>query len=458
MTNAPRYFSSLARRSSDPPISWLMKLALERRDLISLAVGFTDNDTLPVEEVARLTREILSKPKTARLALQYGSTIGLPQLRQEILRRWRTQETASQLYTFHQRSFAQSVSSDRGHIDEDDIVVTNGSQQLLYLVTEVLGDPGDIILVEDPTYFVYLGIVEAMGIRAVGFNSISTLPSRLEDLKRRRLLPRLKLLYLVTYFQNPTGNTWSLEMKREALAIVKHYELAAGHPIYIVEDAAYRDLRFEGDDVPSFKSLDPRNKRVIYSNTLTKPFSTGIRLGYGIVPPPLMQAVARSKGNHDFGSSNFLQAILARALAEGMYDRHLPAIANGYRRKRDAMIRELCKAGDVLGAASPPRFAGPGLGGDDAPTEVYETERLRFTNPRGGMYIWLELPPHIRTGAKSRLFKRAFDAGVLYVPGEMCYCHDPSRLIPQNRIRLSFGAPTVPEIKEGIRLLADALD
>ena len=84
-------------------------------------------------------------------------------------------------------------------------------------------------------------------------------------------------------------------MKREALAIVKHYERAAGHPIYIVEDAAYRDLRFEGDDVPSFKSLDPHNERVVYANTLTKPFATGFRLGYGILPPPLMRAVPAAK-------------------------------------------------------------------------------------------------------------------------------------------------------------------
>jgi 2-aminoadipate transaminase len=408
MTNAPRHFSALARRSTEPPIGWLMKAALEKPDLISLAAGFTDNETLPVAEVATLTREILSRPKTARPALQYGTAIGLPQLRHELLRRWRRQD-----------------GNLKSQIGVDDIIVTNGSQQLLYLVTEVLCDPGDVILVEDPTYFVYLGILEAMGVRAVGFDSLANLKSKIRNLKSR-----LKLVYLVTYFQNPTGRTWSLEQKREALAIVKHYERAAGHPIYIVEDAAYRDMRFEGEDVPSFKSLDPGNERVVYANTLTKPFATGIKIGYGILPAPLMRAVLRSKNNHDFGSSNFLQAILARALAEGLYDRHLPKIAAAYRHKRDAMIAGL---------------------------DAHFPKSARYEKPTGGLYVWVELDPRVKTGVRSRLFKRALEAGVLYVPGEMCYCNDPTRRTPQNCMRLSFGATMISEIKKGIRLLADAL-
>lgn len=415
MIDSTRHFSASARRTTEPPISWLMKLALERPQLISLAAGFTDNETLPVDEVDRITRKVLSRKKTAHSALQYGTTIGLPQLRHELLRRWQEQDR---------------FLSRKSPITTDHVVVTNGSQQLLYLVTEVLCDPGDIVLVEDPTYFVYLGIIQAMGLRAFGFDSISTLKSKLEYLKRRRLLSRLKLLYLVSYFQNPTGHTWSWDAKREALALVKHYERTAGHPIYVVEDAAYRDLRFEGKDVASFKSLDLRNERVVYTNTLTKPFATGIKIGYGILPPALMRAVLNSKGNHDFGSSSFLQTILAQALATGLYEHRLPEIAAAYRRKRDAMIREL---------------------------DACLAKVARYRKPSGGLYVWLELDRKLKTGTKGRLFRRALDAGVLYVPGEMCYCHDPSRPIPQNCIRLSFGAPTVEQIRKGIKLLAGSI-
>jgi len=416
VTVAPRHFSQLARRSTEPPISWLMKRALDQPHLISLAAGFTDDETLPVDEVRQITREILRRPDSARPALQYGSTIGLPQLRHEILRRWRKQDR---------------ITTRRSSVTSDDVVITNGSQQLLYLITEVLCDPGDIVIVEDPTYFVYLGILQAMGVRVGCVESTASLESKLEDLKRRRLLSRLKLLYLVTYFQNPTGQTWSLDAKREALKIVTHYERVAGHPIYIVEDAAYRDLRFEGPDVPSFKTLDPGNRRVAYTNTLTKPFATGIKIGYGILPPALLRAVLHSKGNHDFGSSNLLQTLLARALTDGLYDRHLPRIAAAYRRKRDVMTAAI--------DASFPSGA-------------------RYQKPRGGLYVWLELDPQVRTGVKNRLFRRALDAGVLYVPGDLCYGPDSSRPIPQNRLRLSFGAPTASQIKKGIRLLADALD
>jgi 2-aminoadipate transaminase len=386
VNHAPRHFSALARRLGEPPISWLMTVALDRPNLISLAAGFTDNDTLPVEEVAALTRNI------PREALQYGTTIGLPRLRQELLRRWQKQDGV--------RRFTP-----------EDVIVTNGSQQLLYLITEVLCDPGDIVIVEDPTYFVYLGILQAMGVRAMSLDAVP-----------HRLLSRVKLAYFVTYFQNPTGHTWSLDAKREALAKIKQMERGAGHPIQIVEDAAYRDLRFEGEDVPSFKSLDPR---VAYTNTLTKPFATGIKLGFGLLPAPLMRAVLRSKGNHDFGTSNYLQTILARALAEGEYDRRLPKIAAAYRRKRDVMVAQLRSR---------------------LPAAQYEI-------PRGGLYIWARLPARIKTGVKSRLFRRALDAGVLYVPGEMCFAGKA----PQNCLRLSFGAARIAEIKKGIRLLANAL-
>lgn len=392
-----------------------MKLALERPGLISLAAGFTDEETLPVEEVSAITRQILGRPKSARAALQYGTTIGLPQLRHELLRRWRKQD---------------AVGSPLSAIGRNDILITNGSQQLLYLITEVLCDPGDIVIVEDPTYFVYLGIVEAMGLRAIGFDSLAALKWRLQQLKQKRQLARLKMLYLVTYFQNPTGHTWTLEARREALEILKHYQRAAGHTIYILEDAAYRDLRFEGQDVPSFKSLDLQNERVLYTNTLTKPFATGIKIGYGILPPELMRAVLRAKANHDFGTSNFGQFILARALADGLYQRHLPKIAAAYRRKRDAMV-----------AALDAHFPGT----------------ARYQKPCGGLYVWVELDRHANTGAGSRRFRRALDAGVLYVPGQMCYCNDPARQVPRHFLRLSFGAPGLPQIKKGIRLLADAL-
>lgn len=418
--NEGSFLSSLARRSSDPAISWLMKLTLDQPHLISLAAGFTDNETLPVAEVSELIAGLEHDDAAARAALQYGSTAGDAELRQLTL----------------DRVCAQDGIAPGAALTADDVVITNGSQQLLYLLSEVLCDPGDIVLVEDPTYFVYLGICEALGIEAT--------PVRLEpdgispdDLKRtlQRLmdngtLDRLKFVYLVTYFQNPTGWTSSFEKKREAFAILRHYEAAAGHPIFVLEDAAYRDLRFAGPDTPSLKSLDTTNERVAYSNTYTKPFATGIKVGYGVLPRSLMRHVLRSKGNHDFGSANFNQCLIARALRTGVYDQHLPKMHAGYRRRKELMGGALRK---------------------------YFPSSAKWQEANGGLYFWPELPAQHDTSRDGAIFRAALDAGVLYVPGDLCFANSPLRPRPKNCMRLSFGGTPSSQIEEGIKRLGTVL-
>ncbi len=418
--NEGTFLSSLARRSSDPAISWLMKLTLDQPHLISLAAGFTDNETLPVAEVSELIAGLEHDDAAARAALQYGSTAGDAELRKLTL----------------DRVCAQDGITPGATLTADDVVITNGSQQLLYLLSEVLCDPGDIVLVEDPTYFVYLGICEALGIEAT--------PVRLEpdgispdDLKRtlQRLmdngtLDRLKFVYLVTYFQNPTGWTSSFEKKREAFAILRHYEAAAGHPIFVLEDAAYRDLRFAGPDTPSLKSLDTANERVAYSNTYTKPFATGIKVGYGVLPRSLMRHVLRSKGNHDFGSANFNQCLIARALRTGVYDQHLPKTHAGYRRRKELMGGALRK---------------------------YFPSSAKWQEANGGLYFWPELPAQHDTSRDGAIFRAALDAGVLYVPGDLCFANSPLRPRPKNCMRLSFGGTPSSQIEEGIKRLGTVL-
>ncbi|MCX6897201.1 MAG: PLP-dependent aminotransferase family protein [Verrucomicrobia bacterium] len=418
--NEPNYISSLARRSSDPAISWLMKLTLDQPHLISLAAGFTDNETLPVAEVGALVAELVRDDNVARAALQYGSTAGDPELRKLTLDRVCAQD-----------GIAPGVT-----LTADDVVITNGSQQLLYLLSEVLCDPGDIVLVEDPTYFVYLGICEALGIDAtpVRLEPDGILPDELkrtlQGLKDGGKLGRLKFVYLVTYFQNPTGWTTSFEKKREAFAILRHYEAAAGHPIFVLEDAGYRDLRFAGPDIPSLKSLDAANERVAYSNTYTKPFATGIKVGYGVLPRPLVRHVLRSKGNHDFGSANFNQRLIALALRTGAYDRHLPKMHAGYRRRKELM-------GSAMKKYFPPS--------------------AKWQEASGGLYFWPELPATADTSRDGAIFRAALDAGVLYVPGDLCFASSPLRPKPKNCMRLSFGGTPSNQIEEGIKRLGAVL-
>lgn len=410
--------SSLGRRTKQPPISWLMDLALRRPRLISLAAGFTDNATLPVVETKAMLRLIFRARRTGEPALQYGNTLGLP----DLLRR--TSERVQRLDGPHLRS-----SEPYG---PDQFLITHGSQQLLYIVSEILCDPGDIVLVEDPTYFVYLGIAQSHGLECRGIPlepdglDLRHLDSVLAALKRSGRLSRVKLLYVVSYYQNPTGTTTSFAKKAAALDLLRHYERAAGHPLYLLEDAAYRELRFAGGDEPSALCAAASAQRVIYASTFSKPFATGVRVGFARLPAILHEAAGRVKGNHDFGTSSLLQHLLTRALATGSYDEHLALLRRRYARKAAGMI-------EAMREHFPPA--------------------VRWREPRGGMYIWAMLPPHWRSGLNSRLFQKALARRVLYVPGAVCYAEDATRRRPDHEIRLSFGNATPQEISRGISRL-----
>jgi 2-aminoadipate transaminase len=413
--------SALGRRTGAPPISWLMALTLERPKLVSLAAGFTDAETLPVQDVRELLDEILSCGEDGQAALQYGTTAGDPLLRRLTAERLRVLDGCP--------SPEPAYSPER-------LILTSGSQQILYMVSEALCDPGDIVLVEDPTYFVYLGIVESHGLQARGVRmekdgvDLAHLEAVLEALKRTGELRRVKLLYLISYHQNPTGISTSFQKKAGVLVLLRRYEQAAGHPIYLLEDAAYRELRFQGSGAPSALAEKAHRERVIYAGTYSKPFATGTRVGFGLLPEPLLTTVLRIKGNHDFGSSNLLQQLLARAISSGRYEKHLGALRHRYARKARVMA-------EAMRAHFPPG--------------------VEWQTPEGGLYYWVRLPRRLKSSAKSPLFQAALSREVLYVPGQLCYAEDPARRRPDHEMRLSFGAAGEKSLVAGIERLGGAL-
>ena len=416
----PNVLSKMGQRTAVPPISWLMQTALTRPKLISLAAGFTDNSTLPVDISRKLLNEILRSPKTGQPALQYGITAGENNLRAL---------TASHLQKLdggHDRAYSP-----------ERVIITGGSQQLLYMTLEALCDEGDIILVEDPTYFVFLSILQSRGIKARGVKlerdgiDLVHLETVLTRLKKSGELHRVKALYLVTYFQNPTGATTSIAKKRATLKLLKKIERAAGHPVYLLEDAAYRELRFDhGDDVPTALTLPGAAERVIYTGTYSKPYAPGARVGFGILPEPLFTTIQRIKGNHDFGTANLLQQLLASALVSGLYDKHVAKVQKNYARKARVMKSALAE-----------HFP--------ANVEIWESG--------GGLYFWARLPKGISAGVKSKVFQSALKNDVLYVPGELCYADDPSRAKPDNEMRISFGSANEENIRKGIARLGKVL-
>jgi 2-aminoadipate transaminase len=413
-------FSKLGQRTTDPAISWLMKMTLDHPHIISLAAGFTDDWSLPVEETRELLNELLASSTAARAALQYGSTLGDATLRRLTIERLRAQDRADV----------------GGQYTPERAIITHGSQQLLYIVTECLCDSGDIILVEDPTYFVYLGIVQSHGLQCRGIPleadgiDLIRLEHVLESLKRTGEIRRVKMLYLVSYFQNPSGVTTSYQKKVAALKLLRRYEKFAGHPIFLLEDAAYRELRFSGPEIPSALAEAKFQDRVIYAGTFSKPFATGIRVGYGLLPRALFDVAARVKGNHDFGTSNLLQQILATALQSRRYDAHLSVLQQRYQKKAKVLMRAL---------------------------QQHFPQAVEWRPAEGGLYIWARLARGGKSGPKSTLFETALARDVLYVPGELCYASDRTRPLPRNEMRLSFGGATDDEIREGIKRLGSVL-
>jgi len=259
---------------------------------------------------------------------------------------------------------------------------------------------------------------------------LAHLEKTLESLKAAGELQRLKALYLVSYHSNPTGITTAAAKKASALKLLRRYEKAAGHPIYLLEDAAYRELRFAGKDTPSALTMDRAANRVIYTSTYSKPFATGVRIGYGLLPEPLLTAALRVKGNHDFGTTNLLQQLITRALTSGAYERHVQKLRKRYAKKASAMV---------------------------AAIQRHIPEGVKWTQPAGGLYVWARMPARVKTDLNSKLFKAVLRQKMIYVPGNLCYADDPTRRKPNREMRLSFGSASIKNIEEGIARLGRAL-
>jgi 2-aminoadipate transaminase len=394
-----------------------MSRALENPGLISLAAGFVDGDTLPAGTVQRALEPLLADPESARAALQYGTTPGLPALRQAILDR------------------ACTVDGFSGSMTLEQVVITAGSNQLLHLVSESLLDPGDVVLCAAPTYFVYMGLLTGIGARPRGVASdqAGMIPEALELTLRQYEaddnLQRVKAIYLVPYYDNPAGVTMSLERRAAVVEIAKRW--SSKSKIHVISDEAYRELRYWGDDIPSTRVCDESGDTVIVAGTFSKSFSPGVRVGWGLLPKHLAGPVNDQKGNVDFGSPNFSQHLMANVLEMGLFDAHVQRIRDGYRAKLTAML-------------------------DAADTHLAPLAGVRWDAPRGGLYVWLSLPEDMDTGMEGPLFNAAVDEGVLYVPGAYCFPAE-GEPVRHNTIRLSFGVQSCAKIAEGVEKLARAI-
>lgn len=398
MSTSEICFSRIGRLAEPPVITEIMKVALENKELLSLAAGFTDTEALPVRSIRDVTVSLASNGKTPEY-LQYGTTMGRPELRRFVSRR---------LSGFDQRQGPA--------YHPDHVMLTNGSQQALYLAMQVLCDPGDLILVESPSYFVFLELLKGLGIQAVGIPVNDTdeidceaLGQLLKQLKREGSINRLKGIYLVSWFSNPSARCLSNEKKTEIAQVLLESELR----IPVLEDGAYFELYFDRKypsssvfGIEQFAGF-PR----LFFGTFTKPFASGLKVGYTICDhPEILKKMASVKGHHDFGSSNYTQAIMEQVVKQGEYDAQLESGRKRYSEKMEVLHMTLVNEGL------------PGMG-------------WVWQKPEGGMFLWLKGPPAFDTSREGRFFQNAVKDGVLYVPGDLCFAPGS----PKNYMRLSFG-------------------
>lgn len=413
--------SAKALRTKEQPISFLIEAAVGNPDLISFAAGLVDPLTLPVEACDAITRRIFADVRRGRVALQYDTTLGLGELRRLALR--------------HIESL-EGKSADAMGITSKEILITTGSQQALYLIGDTLIDPGDIVIAANPSYFVYTGTLSSLGANVLTVPmdengmDVDAVERLLAGLDRDGQLHRVKLIYCTSYFQNPTGLTLSLDRRPRLLNIARTF--SRSHRILILEDAAYRELCYDGPSLPSIKSFDSENRYTILAHTFSKPFAPGLKTGYTVMPRDLLDPVMQQKGNHDFGSANLSQQIAMEAMKDGSYLLHGQHLRDSYRIKRDAML-------DALDRFMP-RMAD-----------------LHWTHPHGGLYVWMTLPQEIDTSRHSTMFKSCIEHGVLYVPGDYCFQPDAAGHIPKNHLRLSFGQVSLEQIEPGIARLASVI-
>jgi 2-aminoadipate transaminase len=404
-------FSATGQRATSPTIARLMTMALEKPGLLSLSAGFTDNLSLPVDAVREATLSLLSRPSEPEY-LQYGTNQGRPLLREELARRLlATDPGAGELSDLASRC-----------------LVTNGSQQALYLAVQVLCDAGDLLLVDRPSYFVFLEMLAGLGIRAVsiptdasGATDLPALGRLLASLKASGEARRLKGVYFVSYFSNPSSRSLP-ESEKGGIARTLR---SAGLVVPVIEDAAYRELYYTRPhpvrsvlDLPDFDGF-PR----LYLATLTKTFATGLKIGYGFCSDRAwLGKMLAVKGHHDFGSCHFAQALCELVIGNGAFDSQLRRVRDLYQAKMLALHRTLLREG---------------------------LRELGWTweEPTGGLYLWLRGPADLDTSMDSAFCKACLDAGVIYVPGDLCFGEDA----PKNQVRLSFGVLPLKDLEEAGR-------
>ena len=387
-----RYAGRLSNiRASE--IRELLKLT-ERPEVISFAGGLPASELFPIQEIKEVNDYVLDC--CGEQALQYTTTEGF-----QPLRRWIAERMNSRLGT----SF-----------DEDNIMITHGSQQALDLTGKVFLEEGDVVLCESPTYLAAISAFRAYGCRfaEVETDEDGMVISRLEKALEEN--PGAKLIYIVPDFQNPTGRTWSLARRRQLA------ELSAKYNVVVIEDNPYGELRYEGDFLPSVKSFD-KEGNVLCTGTFSKIFCPGYRIGWIAGEKEVIRKYVLVKQGVDLQCNTVAQMVISSFLEKYDIDAHIDKIREVYHRRRDAAVDSI---------------------------ERFFPDNIKYTKPEGGLFLWVELDRKVNT---TKLLEKCLEQDVAFVPGDSFYPNSGKT----NTMRINFSNTQEEKIVEGIRRIGNVI-
>ena len=364
-------------------------------DIVSFGGGYPDPTLFPVAELHEVYARLLVPERAA--ALQYTATNGLPMLREQV---------------------AARLGQDGIECTADDVLILQGAQQGLDLAAKLVVDPGDVVVTENPTF---LGALIAFAPTEPAYAPVRTDMDGMDTEHLEAVLeanPNATMLYTVPDFQNPTGVTLSLERRRRLI------ELANAHELLVVEDTPYRALRYEGESLPTLKSLDTEG-RVLHLGSFSKILAPGLRLGWAVASPEILERLTLLKLAADTQNSTLNMAATSAYLSTYDIDAHLARALPVYRHKRDLMLATMA--------------------------ETFP-EDVRFTNPDGGLFVWLTLPEDL-DAATFMAETLLPEAKVAYVPGATFY---PVEQRP-NHARLSYSGVPDALLVQGVSALGRLL-
>ena len=387
-------YSDLAMDLKASEIRELLKLTTMPQ-VISFAGGLPAPELFPTEELKKVDEEVLSKE--GKQAVQYGTTEGYLPLREKIAKRMKL-------------AFMVDCSA-------EEVMITSGSQQGLSLLEQIFFNKDDVVLVESPTY---LGAINAFKLCAPQFVEVPTddkgvIPEELEKILAE-YGPRVRMMYVIPEFQNPTGITWPLERRKQFMDIINQYDFP------VLEDDPYGELRYDGEKVPSLKSMDTKGN-IVFLGSFSKIFMPGLRIAWMVANPEIIDKIVKLKQAVDLQSSSFAQRQTSYYIDMYDLDTHVEKIKALYKTRRDLMCQTMK---------------------EEFPKEI------TFTYPEGGLFTWVTLPEGMDAKA---IMPKVLAKDVAYVPGGPFYPNGGHA----NHFRLNYSNMPEDRIVEGIKRLAAVL-